>query len=87
MVVAPIVCDFPEISSQNWHDYLFADGMIYTRGSRDDWNQWADITGDDGLRWSNMLPVMEKVRFYYILFLKKPDNHRRWSNLGEMSRS
>ncbi|EKM75427.1 hypothetical protein AGABI1DRAFT_123192 [Agaricus bisporus var. burnettii JB137-S8] len=36
-------------------------GMIYTRGSRDDWNQWADITGDDGLRWSNMLPIMEKM--------------------------
>lgn len=39
----------------------FIDGLVYTRGSEDDWNQWAEITGDDVLRWDNILPLMEKV--------------------------
>lgn len=40
--------------------------MIYTRGSRDDWDRWAEIADDEGLRWSNMLPLMKKVRSFYI---------------------
>lgn len=35
--------------------------MGYTRGSRDDWDQWAEITGDEGLSWDKMLPLMIKV--------------------------
>jgi hypothetical protein len=40
------------------------DGLGYTRGSRDDWDQWAEITGDKGLRWDSMLPVMMNVGHY-----------------------
>nr|Q0R4L2.1 RecName: Full=Pyranose dehydrogenase 3; Short=PDH 3; AltName: Full=Pyranose:quinone oxidoreductase 3; Flags: Precursor [Leucoagaricus meleagris]AAZ94874.1 pyranose dehydrogenase [Leucoagaricus meleagris]AAZ94875.1 pyranose dehydrogenase [Leucoagaricus meleagris] len=35
--------------------------MVYTRGSKDDWNHWADITGDQGLSWDSILPVMKKA--------------------------
>jgi choline dehydrogenase len=37
------------------------DGLVYTRGSRDDWDNWARITGDEGLTWDNMVPLMLKV--------------------------
>ncbi|KAJ3553555.1 hypothetical protein NP233_g12615 [Leucocoprinus birnbaumii] len=35
-------------------------GGGYTRGSRDDWDRWANATGDNGLRWDNMLEVMKQ---------------------------
>ncbi|EKM83178.1 hypothetical protein AGABI1DRAFT_118529 [Agaricus bisporus var. burnettii JB137-S8] len=35
-------------------------GMGYTRGSRDDWDEWARITGDEGLAWDNILPLLTK---------------------------
>jgi len=38
-----------------------ADGMVYTRGSKDDWDRWAEIVEDDGLKWDNMMPYMLKV--------------------------
>jgi len=38
-----------------------ADGMVFTRGSRDDWDRWAEIVEDDGLKWDNMMPYMLKV--------------------------
>jgi choline dehydrogenase len=37
------------------------DGMVFTRGSRDDWDLWAKITEDDSLSWENMMPFMLKV--------------------------
>lgn len=40
---------------------LQTDGMGYTRGSRDDWDEWARITGDEGLAWDNILPLLTKV--------------------------
>lgn len=36
--------------------------MIYTRGSEDDWNRYADLTGDDGWKWDSVLPYAKKVR-------------------------
>jgi len=41
-------------------DYA-ADGMVFTRGSKDDWDRWAEIVEDDGLKWDNMMPYMLKV--------------------------
>ncbi|KAL0564556.1 hypothetical protein V5O48_017489 [Marasmius crinis-equi] len=35
-------------------------GMVYTRGSRDDWDRYAKITGDDGWSWDNIQPYIRK---------------------------
>ena len=35
-------------------------GMIYMRGQARDYDQWADITGDDAWRWSNVLPAFRR---------------------------
>ncbi|MFX4609044.1 GMC family oxidoreductase N-terminal domain-containing protein, partial [Acinetobacter baumannii] len=31
-------------------------GMIYMRGQSRDYDQWAQLTGDDSWRWDNVLP-------------------------------
>nr|Q3L245.1 RecName: Full=Pyranose dehydrogenase 1; Short=PDH 1; AltName: Full=Pyranose:quinone oxidoreductase 1; Flags: Precursor [Leucoagaricus meleagris]AAW82996.1 pyranose dehydrogenase [Leucoagaricus meleagris]AAW82997.1 pyranose dehydrogenase [Leucoagaricus meleagris]4H7U_A Chain A, Pyranose dehydrogenase [Leucoagaricus meleagris] len=36
-------------------------GMVYTRGSKDDWNSWAGIIGDQGLGWDSILPAIKKA--------------------------
>ncbi|KXN87046.1 Glucose dehydrogenase [FAD, quinone] [Leucoagaricus sp. SymC.cos] len=36
-------------------------GMAYTRGAKDDWDHWAEVTGDEGLKWDNILPLMFKA--------------------------
>ncbi len=41
-------------------------GMIYMRGQSRDYEQWADVTGEDGWRWANCLPD----------FLAHEDHHR-----------
>jgi len=35
-------------------------GMIYMRGQARDYDQWADITGEDAWRWSNVLPAFKR---------------------------
>ncbi|KAF7760086.1 CAZyme family AA3 [Agaricus bisporus var. burnettii] len=35
-------------------------GMIYTRGSKDDWDRWADLSGNEDFRWDKILPLMMK---------------------------
>lgn len=40
---------------------ISVDGMGYTRGSRDDWDRWAEVTGDENLSWDKMFPLMLKV--------------------------
>ncbi|PPQ78312.1 hypothetical protein CVT25_011683 [Psilocybe cyanescens] len=35
-------------------------GMAYTRGSKDDYNRWAQVTGDSGWSWNNLLPYFFK---------------------------
>ncbi|KAF5351617.1 hypothetical protein D9756_007498 [Leucocoprinus leucothites] len=34
--------------------------MVFTRGSRDDWDRWAEIIGDGAYSWDKMLPFMLK---------------------------
>ncbi|KAJ7680733.1 aryl-alcohol oxidase [Mycena polygramma] len=34
--------------------------MVYTRGSKDDFDRWAAVTGDDGWSWDNLIPYMKK---------------------------
>ena len=39
-----------------------ADFMAYCRGSKDDWDRFARVTGDQGWSWSSILPYAKKVR-------------------------
>ncbi|TFK19470.1 aryl-alcohol oxidase [Coprinopsis marcescibilis] len=34
--------------------------MMYTRGARDDYDRWAQITGDNGWRWNNLFPLVQR---------------------------
>lgn len=60
MVAVLIVSDHTQ-KARHWEINESADGMVYTRCSKDDWNYWAEITGDEGLGWDSMLPLMIKV--------------------------
>ncbi len=40
-------------------------GMIYMRGQARDYNQWADLTGDDSWRWDNTLPYFKLHEDHY----------------------
>lgn len=42
--------------------FKFSDSMAYTRGSKDDFDRWADVTGDDQWSWNSLYPYMRKVR-------------------------
>ncbi|KIK62544.1 hypothetical protein GYMLUDRAFT_260265 [Collybiopsis luxurians FD-317 M1] len=35
-------------------------GMVYTRGSADDYDRWATVTKDDGWSWDNLQPFIAK---------------------------
>ncbi|KAJ7210050.1 hypothetical protein GGX14DRAFT_534822 [Mycena pura] len=35
-------------------------GMVYTRGSAEDYDPWAAVTGDSGWSWNNLLPYFFK---------------------------
>jgi len=37
------------------------DAMLYTRGSKGEWDRYTEIGGSEGLRWDNMLPLLKKV--------------------------
>lgn len=34
--------------------------MVYTRGTRDDWDRYANVTGDPGWSWDNIQPYVRK---------------------------
>ncbi|KAJ6551249.1 alcohol oxidase [Mycena capillaripes] len=34
--------------------------LTYTRGSKEDYDRWAKVTGDDGWSWDQLLPYMKK---------------------------
>lgn len=36
--------------------------MALARGPKDDYDQWSQITGDEGWKWENILPMMKDVR-------------------------
>ncbi len=36
--------------------------MIYTRGSKDDFDNYAALTGDEGWSWNALQPYFKKVR-------------------------
>lgn len=39
------------------------DGMVYTRGTVEDYDRWARVTGDYGWSWDEMIQYFEKVEF------------------------
>ncbi|KAH9477942.1 Pyranose dehydrogenase 1 [Psilocybe cubensis] len=39
-------------------------GMAYTRGSKDDYDRWAKVTGDSGWSWNSLLPYFFKGETY-----------------------
>jgi len=41
-------------------------GMIYMRGQSRDYEQWAQITGDDTWRWDEVLPAFKKHEDHYL---------------------
>ena len=40
------------------------DFLFYTRGSEDDFNRYANVTGDSGWSWNSILPYYIKVRHF-----------------------
>ena len=40
-------------------------GMIYMRGQKEDYDGWAEVTGDDGWNWDNMLPLFKLDEDHY----------------------
>ncbi len=40
-------------------------GMIYMRGQKNDYDDWAKITGDNSWSWENVLPFFIKTEDYY----------------------
>lgn len=40
-------------------------GMIYMRGQLQDYDHWADLTGDDSWRWDQVLPLFKKSEDHY----------------------
>ncbi|KAH6912186.1 pyranose dehydrogenase [Coprinopsis sp. MPI-PUGE-AT-0042] len=36
-------------------------GMVWLRGSQDDYDRWAKVSGDQGWSWNGLLPYMKKV--------------------------
>ena len=43
------------------------DFMAYCRGSKDDWNRWAKVTGDQGWSWNNIIGYAKKVRLPFLV--------------------
>jgi choline dehydrogenase-like flavoprotein len=54
---------------------LPADGMVYTRGSSDDYDNWAELGGDRRWSWKALWPYILRVRscapVYITLWLKR----------------
>ena len=40
-------------------------GMIYMRGQAQDYDQWAELTGDASWRWDQVLPLFKKTEDYH----------------------
>ncbi len=40
-------------------------GMIYMRGQARDYDEWANLTGDDAWKWERVLPVFKKSEDYH----------------------
>ena len=50
------------------------DYMALTRGSIDDYDRWAKVTGDQGWSWNSLFPYMLKVNLQFEVRRLHPDN-------------
>ncbi|EKM83317.1 hypothetical protein AGABI1DRAFT_69614 [Agaricus bisporus var. burnettii JB137-S8] len=41
-------------------------GMVYTTGSRDDWDRWAKVTDAEELSWDNILPLIRRAERFVL---------------------
>lgn len=48
---------------------MLQDYMVYTRGSKDDYDRLASVTGDNGFNWSNMNTYFKKVPINLVALL------------------
>lgn len=48
---------------------LCQDFLIWTRGSEDDYDRWANITGDNGWAFSNMMNYFKQASQYYTSYI------------------
>jgi choline dehydrogenase-like flavoprotein len=46
---------------------LHIDGMMYTRGSSDDYNLWGKVSGNSRWSWKNLFPYFLKVNLTPLL--------------------
>ena len=57
--------------------------MTHTRGSKDDYDRWAQVTDDQGWSWDSLFPYMLKVKpslhFYHSLPIYT--SYLRWKEL------
>ncbi|MBQ0131164.1 MAG: GMC family oxidoreductase, partial [Comamonas sp.] len=49
-------------------------GMIYMRGQARDYDQWAQLTGDDSWRWDHVLPAFKKHESHWRLDEGQPQD-------------
>ncbi|PYH46910.1 GMC family oxidoreductase [Aspergillus saccharolyticus JOP 1030-1] len=71
-----------------WHSAV--NYMALARGPAADYDEWAMLTGDDGWKWENVLPLMKEVRPLNGMWLEysrtlTPDYHRGWKTLRARS--
>ncbi|KAG6809297.1 hypothetical protein H0H92_000773, partial [Tricholoma furcatifolium] len=55
----------PQVGLGNRHSIdipCYSDFMIYTRSATEDYDHWANITGDDGWSWNNLEPYFKKSK-------------------------
>ena len=43
-------------------DSITIDCLVYTRGSKENIDEWAKLSGDEGWGWDKLLPYFKKVR-------------------------
>ncbi len=61
-------------------------GMIYMRGQARDYNQWAQLTGDDAWTWDNVLPAFKRHESHWRLDEGQPHD-ASFAALGTAARA
>ena len=52
----------------NWSVVVYCvwvDSLVFTRGSKDDYDRWARVTDDEGWSWDSLFPYMLKVKLFF----------------------
>lgn len=63
--VSTLLVPGPLFQCHGSHESLFIlDGMLYTRGSSDDYDRFARVTGERGWSWNALQPYVKKVMLF-----------------------